>query len=219
MVGALVVVVAAVVAITANQGEAKNPTMEEGGKSRENDPSAVSERKYDRSENTIRAFARAFGDEVNPAKRLAMVRHSTEIEGRLDRNPEELMTARVKELSVYGKRSGNPPHTAFPAKLEDGSDRVLAVVETADGLKIDWDAFARHGTASWKDMLSGRIDQGDMRVFLKREEFHVKPFEDKTRWRSFRLSSPDTGERMFGYVEAGTVRRSNRRAGIRGRRV
>ncbi len=209
VVGGLLAIAAAGIAFIANQSGDGDPSVSEGADGPGSVPGVLAELNYDRSDETIEAFARAFGEETDSAKRLAMARHPAEVEARLARYPEEVKTVKVKELYVFGRGNNSPPRTAFTAQLENGSLRLLVVVETKEGLKVDWDAFARYGTAPWDDLLAGRSERADMRVFLKGEDFHGDPFDDKTTWRSYKLYSPDAGARMYGYVKAGSIREQN----------
>jgi aminoglycoside phosphotransferase (APT) family kinase protein len=54
----------------------------------------------------------------------------------------------------------------FQVRFTDGRNRYLCVVEGAPGLAIDWDAYARQGTATWEQLHSGKVTRAEMRAMI-----------------------------------------------------
>lgn len=147
--------------------------------------------------------ARAFLAETDPEKRLRWVREADEVRARLG----EYAPAARNESGEIGRVIGhNESATAFAVKLASGEIRLLEVVETPEGPKVDWDAYARHGTEKWNDLWSGVASQAVVRVFCEPSTEKPEPFADPAEWTGFRLSSPDMGQVALGFAKVGTVR-------------
>lgn len=151
--------------------------------------------------------ARAFLKETDPAKRLRWVRNAEEVKARMAEYPEEARAGVGEIEKVLGHQSdGAHPVTAFVVAFPSGNVRLLEVVGTEDGPRVDWDAYAGYGTASWEDLWSGKAERAVMRVFCEPSSERPAPFEDQGKWTCFRLSGPDMPQVALGFAEVGTVR-------------
>lgn len=156
---------------------------------------------------TAEAVARAFLAETDPAKRLQWVRNADEVKTRLAKYPEEARTE-VGEIEKVLGHQVDEGHsvTGFVVAFPSGNLRLLELVGTPDGPRVDWDAYARHGTASWEDLWSGKAKQAVMRVFCEPSTERPTPFEDQEKWTCFRLSSPDLPQAALAFAAVGSVR-------------
>ena len=92
----------------------------------------------------------------------------------------------------------------YQVDLEGGGRRWLSVSVDPDGAKVDFDAYARRGSESWEDLLSGKVPEAEvMRVQLKPGGFYLHGFSDELRWMNYKASSPDLAEDLDLYVERG----------------
>jgi hypothetical protein len=96
--------------------------------------------------------------------------------------------------------------TGFVVEFSSGNLRLLEVVGTVEGPRVDWDAYARYGSASWEDLWSGEAKRAVVRVFCEPSTERPEPFEDQGKWTCFRMSSPDLPQAVLGFTEAGSVR-------------
>lgn len=147
--------------------------------------------------------ARAFLSEKDPEKRLRWVRDAEAVRGRLG---EYQNAARSEPGEIDQVIGHHETATAFAVTLPSGEVRLLEVVETPEGLKVDWDAYARFGTASWEDLWSGKAQRAVVRVFCEPSTEAPEPFQDREKWTGFRLTSPDLPQVALGFSETGTVR-------------
>ena len=155
------------------------------------------------------SVARAFLAETDPAKRLQWVRDAEAVEARMAHYPQEALSVVGEIENMLGhqtEETGGRALTAFVVAMPSGDVRLLEVVATEDGPKVDWDAYARYGTASWEDLLSGRVPRAMVRVFGEPSTERPEPFAEREEWTGFRLSSPDLPQVVLGFVEVGTVR-------------
>lgn len=153
------------------------------------------------------AVARAFLTEADPEKRLQWARKPEEIKARLPEYSDEARAAVGEIESVLGHQAdGGRSVSAFVVAFPTGTLRLLEVVRTPDGPRVDWDAYARYGTASWEDLLAGKAKRAVVRVFCEPSTERPEPFEDQGKWTCFRLGSPDLSRPALGFAQVGHVR-------------
>ncbi len=156
---------------------------------------------------TAEAVARAFLKETDVAKRLQWVCNADEVSARLAEYPEEARSEAGEIEKVLGHQmDGGRSVTGFVVEFPTGNLRLLEVVGTPDGPKVDWDAYARHGTARWEDLLSGKAARAVVRVFCEPATERPEPFEDQGKWTCFRMSSPDLPQAALGFAAVGSAR-------------
>ena len=85
---------------------------------------------------------------------------------------------------------GNLSYYRFVAKFEDGSRRLLSII---NGLKIDRDCFARYTSASWEDLSAAKVPQTEIRVFAKKGSNDLD-YGEHVKWTPYALSSTYTTE-------------------------
>lgn len=151
--------------------------------------------------------ARAFLEESDPSKRLRWVRNADHVKQRLAEYSDEARTAVGEIESVLGHQvAGGRSLTGFVVAFPSGNVRLLEVVGTSDGPRVDWDGYARHGTATWEDLCSGKAQRAVVRVFCEPSSERPEPFESQDKWTCFRLSSPDLPQAALGFAQAGNMR-------------
>ena len=153
------------------------------------------------------AVARAFLAETDPAKRLQWVRNADAVKARLEDYPEEARGEVGEIQRVLGHQmDGGRSVTAFVVAFPSGNLRLLEIVGTPEGPRVDWDAYARYGTSSWVDLWSGKAERAVVRVFCEPSTERPKPFADQDKWTCFRMSGPDLPQAALGFAEVGSVR-------------
>ncbi|MEO7099468.1 MAG: hypothetical protein ABI162_08910 [Luteolibacter sp.] len=80
--------------------------------------------------------------------------------------------------------------------------RVAFLTPDSGGVwKIDFDAFARTVTPSWRDLLEKGADHAVVRVILGSDSYYNGPFADDTQWSCYGMASPDTDQLLLGYCK------------------
>ena len=153
------------------------------------------------------AVARQFLAESDPAMRLRWVRDADAVSLRMKHYSDEALTSpgEIEKMIGHVSEAGRTI-TAFAVAMPSGDLRLLEVVKKENGLKVDWDAYARHGTASWEDLWSGKAQLAVVRVFCEPATERPEPFEDQSKWTCFRMSSPDMPQAALGFAEVGSER-------------
>lgn len=150
--------------------------------------------------------AQAFTDALDPVERLKWARHPKVVSQHLSHYPAQALTEEVESvrsmLIVHGREF---PFVCFEAKFSSGDRRLICVIKTPEGDKVDWDAFARYGSVSWEDVLKGRGGSALVRVFAKPGHYYNYNFQDDQKWSCYELSSPDFEGKLYGYVERDSV--------------
>lgn len=167
--------------------------------------------------DSAESVARAFLAETDPMLRLRWTRIPEQVRTRLAEYPEEARIAVGEIESILGHQvDGAKSTTAFVVAFPSGTVRLLEVIATVDGPRVDWDAYARYGTASWDDLLSGKATRAVVRVFCEPSTERPEPFDDQRKWTCFRMSSQDLPQVSLGFAQVGHVREAMMRKVVLG---
>ncbi len=91
-------------------------------------------------------------------------------------------------------------------RTRDYEDRRMSFVETADGLKIDWEGWSGWSEMGWEEFLTEKPKTPVLfRVVLSDVDYYNMAFRDESKWRSYRLESPDGSDFVYGYAERDSV--------------
>ena len=150
------------------------------------------------------SLVRTFLAENDVEKRLEMVREPEEVRGHLDAYAKQALSGNeIRKVQKIGfKLMDGRKMMSFAVTFADGSMRLLNVIDDGDGPKVDWDSYARYGTASWQALLAdGAPNEGEVRVFVLPGDYYNPPFDDRTRWTSLRLESPELDRPVYAFAE------------------
>ena len=93
------------------------------------------------------------------------------------------------------------------------SARLAFLTPDAAGVwKVDFAAFARSSSPTWKDLFDGREDHALVRVFVGPDTYFNGPFQDERQWMCIGIASPEAKELLpegqellRGYCKAGSA--------------
>lgn len=91
---------------------------------------------------------------------------------------------------------------------KDGSDshRLAQIVRMPDDAwKVDISSYIRHTSHPWNDILDRKVEKAVVRVIIAEASYYNGIFEDESKWRCYKISSPDFQDVLYGYVEAGSI--------------
>jgi hypothetical protein len=76
--------------------------------------------------------------------------------------------------------AGQPVHEVarYAVMMSDTSKRLLSIVATPEGARVDFHTYSRHTSVPWPDLLEGRAERAEVRVFLSTGKYHAAPFEN-----------------------------------------
>lgn len=153
-----------------------------------------------------RQLAEDFGKCMNPEIRLRMCRQPDKIRKHMAHYTESALTEPASEVTFMDVVDlGGIMAARFVAKFNNSSSRLICVVPTAAGLKIDWDCYARYNNEAVRELLDGQIKSAELRVFVKRSDYYNFSFRDHNRWMSFEVNSPDFEDAIYVYCQRNTT--------------
>lgn len=139
---------------------------------------------------------------------LPLVRNPAVTEGRMRAfYPDgKIEAAGLSKFNSSGSLSIRGRLVSLAVITRDQEEKSLAFVETSQGIKIDWESWVGWSEISWEKFLSTRpVDGHVFRVTVSAVEYYNFGFSDESKWRSYRLVSPDGVNSFYGYVEKGSV--------------
>jgi len=145
----------------------------------------------------------------NVEEKLLYVRHSNRVKPLMEsyyenhsmeqkdfRHFERIRSMGLESLSfVYGKveLSSGKKHQLLLEQLEDGTFRV------------DWESDVCYLPVDWGEYLATSPTKPlVMRVYIKRDHFYAYEFRDEARFDSYQLTTRDSDDHLFGFVEKGS---------------
>jgi hypothetical protein len=155
------------------------------------------------TDRSAQEMAEAFLSALSVKERLALVRNPDEVLSWLSEAAEEVLAHPIvfRDLRAMGlaSASGEARFHRFAVQMADGGMRMLCVVQTPRGPLVDYEAFARYGTARWGDLLEGAVGE-EIRVMARTGTYYQYQFGDETEWAAFDLTSPDWPGSLTGYA-------------------
>ncbi len=89
----------------------------------------------------------------------------------------------------------------FAVELTNGARRLLCVVRENGSAKVDFEAYARHGSVPWEDLLSGTVKEAsEVRVLIQKTDYYNFEFADDQHWLDFTATTPDLDSSLHLYV-------------------
>lgn len=156
----------------------------------------------------IETVTRQFFDATSVEAMTRLVRHPERVRPLMDRYyqgkpipAKPIKRAKLLQPLTIQNRANFWMSTAeFP----DRSTRTL-VIEILEGgePRIDWETLVHYQPMKWDDFATVRPAgiSMDFRVYVEQDNFFSHEFADPSRWKSFRLTAPDSDETLFGYAK------------------
>lgn len=114
---------------------------------------------------------------------------------------EKVLSIRAMPATV----SGDLLYEEFQVDIDGKPGRLLSVSIDPAGAKVDFESYARHGSASWEDLISGKVAEAEeIRVMLQMSGYYLHGFSDERKWQHFKATTPDLQEGLDFYVERGS---------------
>lgn len=96
--------------------------------------------------------------------------------------------------------------SALDLNTGDYERKVLGVVETDSGLKVDWESWVGWSEMPWDQFFAEKPTEPKLfRVEIRSVHYYNFSFTDENKWQSVRLLSPDGEHALYGYVEVGSL--------------
>jgi hypothetical protein len=153
---------------------------------------------------SARAVAEHFTGATTQEERLKWVRQPEAVAPAMERFFSSGKGSGEAVAKLDGIAPGNLDesiHERFAVTMADGTRRLLCLLPTAGGVRVDFKAYARHGSVAWTDLLGGQAAEADeMRVFLEKGDYYNFGFKHEVRWQCFTVTSPDLELPVWVYL-------------------
>jgi hypothetical protein len=98
------------------------------------------------------------------------------------------------------------PIFSVNVRTRDYEEKTITFSETPEGVRIDWESWVGWSEMPWGAYLEAKPKEATVfRVNLSAVEYYNVAFTDDTKWKSYRLESPDGKHAIYGYAEVGSV--------------
>ena len=151
-------------------------------------------------EKEARQLAEDFGMCSNPQIRLKMSRSPDKVRKHMGSYAEDALSkpadgVRFKDVVDLGGIMA----ARFVAEFADTTSRLICVIATEDGLRVDWDCYARFNAKAIPMLLQGKTKSAELRVFAKKSDYYNFTYRDDKRWTAFELVCPDSDDIIYAY--------------------
>lgn len=93
---------------------------------------------------------------------------------------------------------------AVTVTFDSGRNRIALLAPDSAGIwRVDFDAFDRHVTTPWNDLLSGSPQEGTVRVFTRPDNYYNGIYQNDREWVCYGFATADHETLMFGYTPRG----------------
>ncbi len=152
-------------------------------------------------------LARRFLEATSVAELLPLVRNPAVAEARMRAfyPAGKIEAAGLSQFNSGGGLSIRGKFVSLTVMTCGHEEKSLALIETPQGLKIDWESWVGWAEISWEDFLTSKPVVGHVfRVTVSAVDYYNFGFADESKWHSYRLLSPDGEHSIYGYVEKGS---------------
>ncbi len=93
----------------------------------------------------------------------------------------------------------------YEALMSTDQKRMIHVVIGDNGARVDFKCYARYGSVSWPDLLSGKeLAADEVRVTLEKGDYYNFGFSDDKKYRAYLAATPDLEDPIHFYAEIGS---------------
>ncbi len=150
-------------------------------------------------------IAKRFIDATSVEERLQWVRDPEEVEPLMQEFYLRGAGAKEKILGIETMEQASTEkmlYHRFQARIEGGDRRLLCVPVIDNRAYVDFKSYARYGSETWADLLSGKKSAAvEVRVFVAFDTAYMNDYTDEKKWLSLTASSPDFEHPLYFYVE------------------
>lgn len=108
----------------------------------------------------------------------------------------------ISKFNVLGQVSYKDSFAAVSILTTEFEQVQLAFFDGQDGLKIDWESRVGWSEMPWEKFIASKPQHPILvRAKLKTVDYYNFGFADDSKWRAYRLSSPDGAHTLYGYIE------------------
>ncbi|MCP5535882.1 MAG: hypothetical protein H7A51_06565 [Akkermansiaceae bacterium] len=115
---------------------------------------------------------------------------------------EKWETPGAKDVGYGGRVTVKGVMASMAVRLNDYSIKQIALENTPDGYKVDWESWVAWSAMPWEDLFKKRpIDPVEVRVHCSLDSYYNRLFDDDNKWVAVRLEHPDSDRAIYGYID------------------
>ena len=150
-------------------------------------------------------LARQFAEAKTTEERLKLVRDPQKMKPLVEAYHPTIGFGKLRQIKPFGGGTdGSSPYEIFMATYDDEHSRLVCVLTTPEGLRVDWEAFSRQGTVTPEQLADGTAVKGEVRVLGSPSNYYNYRFNDDKKWLALQLSNSDWKDALTGYARVGS---------------
>ncbi|MBG7608192.1 MAG: hypothetical protein IZT59_09230 [Verrucomicrobia bacterium] len=161
---------------------------------------------------TLERTVENFFDSRSVDELLRYVRHPERVKPFVENyySTTDLAPLRVESIISYDPLTLDNLATFWMilCELSDGSKgQLLVEALSGDTAKVDWETFVCYQPMEWDKFAKDRSGgyTGDFRVYVELDSFYTHEFSDSDYYVAFRLTTLNSEEVLYGYVDRRTM--------------
>jgi hypothetical protein len=148
---------------------------------------------------------RKFLDAKSISEALSVIRNPQIAEQRMkDFYPKgEITPVGVLKFNSIDGMASRGKILSFSLTTREPKEKVIALEDTPQGLKVDWETWVGWSEIPWQTFISSKPEKKYLfRVSLRNTDYYNFYFSDDIKWKSYGIESPDGEHLIYGYVES-----------------
>lgn len=110
----------------------------------------------------------------------------------------------VKDVGYGGRAKVNGVMSSMEVRLNDYSFKQIALENTPDGYKVDWESWIAWSSMPWDDLFKKLPPElVEVRVYCSLDNYYNRLFNDDSKWIAVRLEHPNSDQVIYGYIDKG----------------
>ncbi len=108
----------------------------------------------------------------------------------------------ANDIGCGGRVTVKGNMASMSVRLGDYSVKQIALENTPDGYKVDWESWVAWSSVPWDELFEKRpVEPVEVRVKCSRDFYYNRLFSDDKKWQAVRLINPGSDKTLYGYVD------------------
>lgn len=142
------------------------------------------------------------------AEKLKYVRHPDRVKPLMEHyyQTHKLEKETFERFSMMQPMGLDQDSFLFVKAVHEGGQHDLLLEQVSEiGFRVDWESDVCYLPISWKEYIKKQpTEPMSMRVYIEPDNFYAYEFSDESQYASFKLTTRDEDEHLFGFVKKGS---------------
>ena len=152
----------------------------------------------------VEAVVKRFLEAADVDELLGLARNRSRVEPLMRRYYEKnaYNASGFRRLVMSSEMQIKGDLVSVQVELPDLTRKLIVLERKDDTYIVDWESWVTYGEMGWKELRASRSTKPVlMRVLISNVEYYNFGFSDENKWQSYRLSSDDKQESLYGYID------------------